>query len=95
MSETSHKRKRSLQDSTIDMSKVRMTLNRLDALKEELDGIEETEGEVENITRHVATLEEILRGVKKPVCFLTLSTRFHRTDDVAESVILDCQEGRP
>ena len=43
MSERTHKRKRSLQDSTINLSKTRMALNRLDTLKEELDRIEETE----------------------------------------------------
>ena len=43
MSEGGHKRKRSLQDSTVDISKMSMALTRLDALKDELEGIEETE----------------------------------------------------
>jgi hypothetical protein len=41
-----HKRKRSLQDTRVDLSKMRMALHHLDALKEELDGIEETEEEM-------------------------------------------------
>lgn len=67
MSERGHKRKRSLQDSTVDLSKMRMALSRLDALKEELDGIEETEVELHTISEHVLALENILKGAKKPV----------------------------
>ena len=68
-------------------------LNRLDALKEELDGIKETEGEAEKITAHVAALEEILRRSQKPVRFLALLMGYDGSDDIAESVILDCQDG--
>ena len=68
MSERGHKRKRSLQDSIVDLSKMRMALSRLDALKEELDGIEETEVELHTISEHVLALENILKGAKKPVC---------------------------
>lgn len=68
-----HKRKRSLQDTKVDLSKMRMALHRLEALKEELDGIEETEEEMQSITEHVGALEEILRGAKKPkVTFSTV-----------------------
>jgi len=70
MSECTHKRKRSLQDSTVDLSKMRMTLNHLGALKEELDGIEETEEELHTISEHVLALENILKSAKKPVCYL-------------------------
>jgi len=71
---STHKRKRSLQDSTIDLSKMRMALNRLDALKAELDGIEETEEEMLAISEHVLELENILRGAKKPrVTFSTVT----------------------
>jgi hypothetical protein len=69
MSERTHRRKRSLQDSTVNLSKMRMALNRLDALKEELDGIEETEEEL-HISEHFLALENILKGAKKPVCYL-------------------------
>jgi hypothetical protein len=69
MSERTQKRKRSLQDSTVDLSKVRMALNRLEALKEELDGIEETEEELSIISEHLFALENIpVKGAKKPVC---------------------------
>ena len=73
MAERSHKRKRSLQDSPVDLSKMRMALNRLDALKAELDGIEETEEELQTISTHVQALQDILRGAKKPVCSSLLS----------------------
>ncbi|KAI9442459.1 hypothetical protein H4582DRAFT_1283321 [Lactarius indigo] len=44
---------------------MRMALNRLDALKEELDGIEETEEEVRAALEHVHKLEDIIKGAKK------------------------------
>ena len=74
---STHKRKRSLQDSTdstIGLSRMRMALNRLDALKAELDEIEQTEEEMLAISEHVLELENILRGhgVKKPVCCIFL-----------------------
>jgi len=73
--ERTHKRKRSLQDSTVDLSKMRMALNRLESLKEELYGIEETEEELQTITDHVLALENILKGAKKPrVTFSTLAS---------------------
>ena len=62
-------RKRSLQDSTVDLSKMRMALNRLESLKEELYGIEETEEELQTITDHVLALENILKGANR-MCFL-------------------------
>jgi len=66
--ERTHKRKRSLQDSTVDLSKVRMALNCLESLKEELNRIEETEEELQTITDNVHALEDILRSAaKKPV----------------------------
>lgn len=75
MSERPRKRKRSLQDSTVDMSKIRMALNHLETLKEELDGIEETEEELRAISKHVTALEDILKGAKKLVC--AYSSRYH------------------
>jgi hypothetical protein len=36
-------------------------------LREELDGVEETHREVEAVIEHIGRLEEILKGVKKPV----------------------------
>ncbi|TFY76544.1 hypothetical protein EWM64_g7469 [Hericium alpestre] len=61
-----HKRKRSLQDSPVDLTKMRMAMNRLGALKEELEGIEETEGELKALMLHVDALEAILGTAKKP-----------------------------
>ena len=72
MSERIHKRKRSLQDSTV-LLKMRMALNRLDTLKGELDGIEETEAEELHISEHFLALENTLKDAKKPVCYLFLA----------------------
>ncbi|KAF8479244.1 hypothetical protein DFH94DRAFT_47310 [Russula ochroleuca] len=73
MSESGHKRKRSLQDSPVDLLKMRMALSRLEALKEELDGIQETEEELKTISAHVLALENILKSAKKPkVSFSTV-----------------------
>ena len=63
----SHKRKRSLQDSPVDLTKMKMAMQRVQALREELAGIEETEGEMEALMTHVNSLEEILCSAKKPV----------------------------
>jgi hypothetical protein len=68
MPERGHKCKRSLQDSPVNLLKMRMALNHLKALKEELDGIEETEEELHTISDHVVALENILKGAKKTVC---------------------------
>jgi hypothetical protein len=38
------------------------------SLKEELDGIQETEAEMEAVTEHVHALQKILESAKKPVC---------------------------
>jgi len=63
-----HKRtKRSLRDTPVNLSKMRIALNRLTALKEELDGIKEIEKEMESVMEHVNALEEILSRAKKPV----------------------------
>jgi hypothetical protein len=100
MSERTHKRKRSLQDSTVDLSKMRMALNRLEALKEELDGIEETEEELRTISEHFTALEDILKGAKKPVCCISLTLSVIIIDsDALESNFLNRfirrpQEGR-
>ncbi|KAL4251082.1 hypothetical protein ABKN59_005641 [Abortiporus biennis] len=76
MSERGRKRKRSIHDTCrppVDLSKIRMALSHLDALKTELDGIEETEEELASISKHVLAVEEILRGAKKPrVTFSTV-----------------------
>ncbi|KAH9176685.1 hypothetical protein EDB89DRAFT_1881619 [Lactarius sanguifluus] len=58
--------KRSLENSIVDLSRMGMVLNHLDALKDELYGIEETEEEMLTISEHVLQLENILQGAKKP-----------------------------
>lgn len=66
-SSKTHKRKRSLQDTPVDLSKLRQASLRLRELKKELDDIEETEGVLAAIMEHVAALEDILRTAKRPV----------------------------
>jgi len=44
-----------------------MAMQRVQTLREELAGIEETEGEMEALMTHVNSLEEILCSAKKPV----------------------------
>ncbi|KAF9237792.1 hypothetical protein BU15DRAFT_62986 [Melanogaster broomeanus] len=77
---TIHKRKRSLQDARIDLSKMRMALDSLSVLREELDGIQETDKEMDTITEHVGALERILRGAQKTK--LSFSTM--KKDDLAQ-----------
>ena len=51
---------------------MKMAMRRVRALKEELAGIEETEGEMETLMTNVNSLEEILRSAKKPACVFLL-----------------------
>lgn len=67
MSEKSYKRKRSIQDTPVDLTKMQLVRQRLAALQEELAGIEETEEEMEEVTRHVEALQYILGTAKKLV----------------------------
>jgi len=62
-----HKRKRSLQDSPVDISKMRKLTARLEALREELTAIEETEEEIQHDMEHVNALDAILKEGKKIV----------------------------
>lgn len=66
MSTKGHKRKRSIQDTSVDLNKMKMAMNHLISLKEELDGIQETEGEMEVVIEHVHALQKILESAKKP-----------------------------
>ena len=68
---------------------MRMALNRLGALKAELDGIRETEEELDGISRHVEALEEILKGAKKPVRPIYIAS-WSITDDISETDFLKC-----
>lgn len=62
-----HKRKRSIQDTPVDLTKMQLARQRLSALQEELSGIEETETEMEEIMKHVDALQGILGSTKKLV----------------------------
>lgn len=62
-----HKRKRSLQDTPVDLTKMQLARQRLAALQEELSGIKETETEMEEIMNHVDALQSILGNTKKLV----------------------------
>jgi hypothetical protein len=46
---------------------MKIAMQRVQALREELAGIEETECEMDALMTHVNSLEEILRSAKKPV----------------------------
>src|SRR5260370_42663887 len=62
------KRKRGLQDSTVDPVKFSAVVS---ALKEELDGCKDTPGKV-GAMKNVGELEEVLATVMKPVCTLNI-----------------------
>jgi predicted component of type VI protein secretion system len=62
-----HKRKRSIQDTPVDLTKMQLARQRLSALQEELSGIEETETEMEEIMKHLDALQGILGSTKKLV----------------------------
>ncbi|GBE86761.1 hypothetical protein BKA93DRAFT_343182 [Sparassis latifolia] len=70
-----HKRKRSLQDTPVDLSKMRMARQRLAALKEELADIQETEDELAALMEHVNALEVILNAAKKPKLSFSSTTQ--------------------
>jgi hypothetical protein len=61
-----HKRKRSIQDTSVDLSKMKMAISHAISLKEELAGIQETEAEMEAVMEHVHALQKILESAKKP-----------------------------
>lgn len=64
---SSHKRKRSLHDAPVDLTKMQLAQQRLRSLQEELSGIEETTDEMEQIMTHVDALQDILHTTKKLV----------------------------
>ena len=64
------KHRHSLQDPTVEHSKMRMALGHLKTLK---DLIEETEEDMGTISEHVFALENILvKADEKPVCCIFL-----------------------
>lgn len=70
MVESMFKRKRSLQDTPIDSSKIRHAREYLEKLKEELDGIEETEETMNDVMDCMQDLEQILTRSKKQVSII-------------------------
>jgi DNA primase large subunit len=63
----SRKRKRSLHDTPVDLTKMQLAKLRLHALQEELSGIEETTEEMDQILVHLEALQDILGTTKKLV----------------------------
>lgn len=61
------KRKRSLQDDPADVSKMKQVMKELNALREELEGIQQMESELEKAMEHIKALEKHLESSKKPV----------------------------
>jgi hypothetical protein len=62
-----HKRKRSIEDTPFDRSKLALARKYLTELQEQLQDVEETEIEMGEVMDHVAALEGILSKAKKPV----------------------------
>ena len=71
MSEKSHKRKRSIQDTPVDLTMMQLARQQLTALQQELAGIQETEKEMEELMTHLDALQEILGTAKKPVSIVS------------------------
>lgn len=67
MSTKGRKRKRSINDTPIDLTKMQTARQHLLALQEESEGIEETELEMAKIMCHVDALQDILGSSKKLV----------------------------
>ncbi|KAJ7210973.1 hypothetical protein B0H12DRAFT_1157166 [Mycena haematopus] len=61
-----HKRKRSLDEDPVDVGKLHQLKKHLGLLREELEGIEETEGELATVMAHISNIEKILETAKKP-----------------------------
>ena len=62
-----HKRSRSLQDSPVDISKMRKLTSSLEDLQDELHRIAETEEELAVVMEHVEKLHRILKESKRVV----------------------------
>ena len=69
----SPKRTRSLQDSLVDITKLRAARQRVLALQEELSDIQETELEMEEVMKHFDSLSVILGTGKKRVSKISIN----------------------
>ena len=65
--QSTQKRKRSIQDAPTDLMKMQLARRSLSALKEDLSGIEESKTKKEEIMKHVDALQGILGGTEKLV----------------------------
>jgi hypothetical protein len=61
----SHKHKRSIHDTSIDLTKMQLERQQLLALQKELRGIEETEAGMVEVMKHIDALQDILVSTKK------------------------------
>jgi hypothetical protein len=61
-------RKRSTQDTPVNLSKMTMAINHLVALETELHGIQDAEREMDAVMEHFHALQEIFENTRKPVC---------------------------
>ena len=66
-----HKRKRSVDDTPIDIGLLRKAKKQIEVLRQHLADIEETEEEMGAVMLHLQGLEKILSGAKKPVGLFT------------------------
>lgn len=78
MSTKAHKRKRSINDAPVDLTKMQAARQRLLALQDELKDIEETELEMAEIMSHVNALQDILGSSKKLVSDIAAGVRVSR-----------------
>ncbi|KAF8332139.1 hypothetical protein F5887DRAFT_1078178 [Amanita rubescens] len=76
----SHKRKRGIHDTPVDLTKMQLARQRLSALQEELMGIEETEAEMVEIMKHFDALQGILGSTKKPKLSFSSVSRSQLTE---------------
>ncbi|KAF8590162.1 hypothetical protein K439DRAFT_1404055 [Ramaria rubella] len=58
-------RKRSIQNTPLDINKMNLAMRHLNSLKEELDGVQETKGEIDSVMKHAKALQKILENAKK------------------------------
>ncbi|KAK7015409.1 hypothetical protein R3P38DRAFT_2997281 [Favolaschia claudopus] len=63
---STHKRKRSLSEDPVSTDQLHYLKKHTALLREELEGIEETETELETVMQHIINLERLLSNVKKP-----------------------------
>ena len=68
----SHKRKHSLQDIPVDLTKIQEAKEKLKALQEQISDIDETSDEMRQIMMHFNVLEGLLSTAKETVCDVSI-----------------------